>query len=167
MAQQESTSMVDFMKQFDSEENSMGKCPSHGHAVFVACSIVGQDKRKAPVFTQGHGIGAGHFRANIKDRLAGFPLIGDKSAVDLHADKILFGTRVFLHKPDVLLITGDSFFQPGNGFRVFPQHHILQRIFLAQVAGFEYIQLADLHIQIALFNDKGIAGGQRLDFGVA
>ena len=69
-------------------------------------------------------------------------------------------------KLHILLIPCNPFLQPGNGFRVFLQHHVLQCIFLAQITGFEHIELAHLHIQIALFDDKRIAGGQRLDFGV-
>ena len=69
-------------------------------------------------------------------------------------------------KLHILLIACNSFRQPGNGFRVFLQHHIFQSIFLAQVAGFEHIELAYLHVQIALFNDKRIAGGQGLNLGV-
>ena len=69
-------------------------------------------------------------------------------------------------KLHILLIPCNPFRQPGNCFRVFLQHHVLQSVFLAQVAGLEHIELAHLHIQIALLNDKRIAGGQGLDFGV-
>ena len=46
-------------------------------------------------------------------------------------------------------------------------HQLLQSIHLIQVAGLEHIQPCHFHIQIALFDDKGIAGGQRLDLGIA
>ena len=34
------------------------------------------------------------------------------------------------------------------------------------MAGFQHIQLRYFHIQITLFNDKRVAGGQRLDLGI-
>ena len=69
-------------------------------------------------------------------------------------------------KLHILLIACNSFRQTCNGFRIFFQNHVLQRILLAQVAGFEHIELAHLHIQIALFDDKRIAGGQGFDLRV-
>ena len=67
----------------------------------------------------------------------------------------------------ILLITRNPFRKPGDLLRVLAVHQLLQGIYLVQVAGFQHIQPRHLHIQVALLDNKRVAGGQRLDLGIA
>ena len=67
----------------------------------------------------------------------------------------------------ISFIARNSLCQSGDLCRIFAVYQFFQRIHLIQVAGLEHIQPCYLHIQIAFFDNKGIAGGKRLDLGIA
>ena len=145
----------------------MGQGAFQRDAVLVAHPVIGQHHREAPVLPQKDSIGASHLRADVDDCLACILFFGVMFALHFHAAETLLRFRMAFRQLYIFFIACNSLRQPGDLCRIFAVYQFLQSIHLIQVAGLEHIQPCHLHIQIALFNDKRVAGGQSLDLGIA
>ena len=130
-------------------------------------AVIGQHHGKAPVAAQKNRVGAGHPGANVDDGLTCVLLFLILFALNYHTAEPFFRFRVGGCQRLVLFIACNPFGEARDLLRVFTQHQFLQGVHLVQIAGLEHIQLCHLHIQVALFNDKRVSGGQRLDLGIA
>ena len=145
----------------------MGQGTFQSDAVLVAHPVIGQHHREAPVLPQKDSIGAGHLRADVDDRLACILFFGIVFALHLHAAESLLRFWMGFRQLHIFFIACNSLCQSGNLCWIFAVYQFLQSIHLIQVAGLEHIQPCHLHIQIAFFDDKWVAGGQRLDLRIA
>ena len=145
----------------------MGKSAFERDPILVAPAIISQHHGKAPVLPQKNSVGTCHTGANINDSLAGALFFGVVPAIHLHAAEALLGLGVGRRQRHILLIARDPFRELGDFLRVFPIHQFLQSVHLVQVAGFQHIEPRHLHIQVALLDNKWVAGGQCLDFRIA
>ena len=123
--------------------------------------IVLERHRKATVLPQRDGVGALQFGAGADNRLACRFLFGIVCPHDFHAGEPLCRFGMGLRRRHILFIARNGFGEFSYFSRVLPQHQIFQSEPLIQVIGFQHIQLADLHIQIALFDNQRVAGGKR------
>ena len=73
---------------------------------------------------------------------------------------------VFLNRGYIGLIARNALLCFGNIFRESLADCILERVPLAQMVGFQQLQLGHLNVQIHLFLDHRVAAGQRLDLGI-
>ena len=149
------------------QRHRMGKSAFERDPILVAPAIISQHHGKAPVLPQKNSVGTCHTGANINDSLAGALFFGVVPAIHLHAAEALLGLGVGRRQRHILLIARDPFREPGDFLRVFPIHQFLQSVHLVQVAGFQHIEPRHLHIQVALLDNKWVAGGQCLDFRIA
>ena len=124
----------------------MGQLAFEHHAKLVGGTVVGKQHGKSAVAADRNGLRAIHVRAGFNDRLTGVLALGVDDDAQHHRRNALGWLRMLRQMRAVLFISGDALVQLLDLCRVFPQHQLLQCIPLAQMAGTEHIQLADLHI---------------------
>lgn len=121
---------------------------------------------KAPVLAQGDALlRVGHPLAGGEDGSARVLALGVGAALDHHVEDVALGgvgavdLQIGLQPLDLLprLLdgTGEKLYQP-----------VLQLVLLPVVVGFEELELGYRRLQLGLFLDAGVAGGEGLDLGV-
>ena len=114
-----------------------------------------------------HRIGCEHILTQAQQRRACFLFFGIGDARQYHRCKTIgIGVGLFLDRGNIRAVASKPCLclcdLSGKGFT----DAVLQRVTLAQVVGFQKLQLGNLDVQIRFLFDHGVAAGQRLDFGV-
>ena len=154
-------------KHIGSQRDRVAELPDHGQAVFPREGIKGQLQRQAAIAADLCRLRGEHRLTHGQQRRASLLLVG---MGDAHQHKrrktVCVWVGVFLNRGYIGLIARNALLCFGNIFRESLADCILERVPLAQMVGFQQLQLGHLNVQIHLFLDHRVAAGQCLDLGI-
>ena len=145
----------------------MAELPDHGQAVLPREGVERQLQCQSAIAADLCRLRGEHRLAHGQQRRASLLLVG---MGDAHQHKrrktVCVWVGVFLNRGYIGLIARNALLCFGNIFRESLADCILERVPLAQMVGFQQLQLGHLNVQIHLFLYHRVAAGQRLDLGI-
>ena len=135
----------------------MAELPDHGQAVLPREGIERQLQRQSAIAADLCRLRGEHGLAHGQQRRARLLLVGmDDACQRKRREAVRAWVGIFLDRGNIRAITGDPCLRFRDLLRKALADGILQRIPLAQMVGFQQLQLGHLNVEIHFFFNHGV-----------